>query len=89
MRYLIALEQTEKGFSVQVPDLAIITHGENVEKAKQEAIKAIKINLQAYKEAGKKIPKEESLLTHLENPDFKDVLFSYVKVTHSKDKVAA
>ena len=37
MRYLIMLEQTEAGFAVQVPDLAIVTYGETIEAAKQAA----------------------------------------------------
>lgn len=35
MRLLIMLEQTETGFAVQAPDLAIVTFGENVEAAKR------------------------------------------------------
>ncbi|HLB89610.1 MAG TPA: hypothetical protein VJK29_18280 [Terriglobales bacterium] len=45
MRFLIMLEQTEAGFAVQVPDLAIVTYGENIEAARQAAIEAIQINL--------------------------------------------
>jgi predicted RNase H-like HicB family nuclease len=35
MRFLIMLEQTETGFAVQAPDLAIATHGESIEAAKR------------------------------------------------------
>ena len=45
MRFLIMLEQTEAGFAVQVPDLAIVTYGENIEVAKQASVEAIQINL--------------------------------------------
>ena len=31
MRFLIVLEQTETGFAVQAPDLAIATYGENID----------------------------------------------------------
>lgn len=89
MRFLITLEQTEAGFSVQVPDLAILTYGESLDAAKQAAIKAIQINLDAYKEAGQGVPERQLVLTHLENPDFKDVLFTYVEVMVPKEKVAA
>lgn len=41
MRYLIMLEQTEAGFAVQVPDLAIATYGDTIEAAKQAACAAI------------------------------------------------
>ena len=89
MRFLITLEQTEAGFSVQAPDLAILTHGESIDTAKQAAIKAIQINLDAYEEAGQEVPKRKSVLTHLENPDFKDLLFTYVEVTDPKERLAA
>jgi hypothetical protein len=45
------LEQTETGFAVQAPDLAIATYGENIEAAKRAASKAIPINLEAHREA--------------------------------------
>lgn len=89
MRFLIVLEPTEAGFSVQVPDLAIVTHGESINAAKQAATKAIRINLEAYGEAHQKVPESKSVLTHLENPDFKDLLFTYVDVTKPREKVAA
>src|ERR1035437_756347 len=44
MRFLIMLEQTETGFAVQAPDLAIATFGENIEAAKRAAGEAIRIN---------------------------------------------
>ncbi|MGR3176074.1 MAG: type II toxin-antitoxin system HicB family antitoxin [Candidatus Scalindua sp.] len=50
MHSLIVLEKTEAGFSVQVPDLAIVTHGKNIQEAKNYAIEAIKTNLDAYLE---------------------------------------
>ena len=87
MRFLIVLEQTEAGFSVQVPDLAIVTHGKNIEKARLAAIKAVKINLNAYQGAGKEVPKCKPVLTHLENPDFEDLLFTYVDVLLPKEEV--
>mgnify|MGYP005843851341 CR=1 FL=1 len=37
IRYLIMLEETEEGFAVQVPDLAVVTHGGDVETAKRAA----------------------------------------------------
>jgi predicted RNase H-like HicB family nuclease len=56
MRFLIMLEQTEAGFAVQAPDLAIATYGENIEAAKCAAGEAIRINLDAYREAGQQVP---------------------------------
>ncbi|MBI2877979.1 MAG: type II toxin-antitoxin system HicB family antitoxin, partial [Candidatus Tectomicrobia bacterium] len=70
-------------------DLAILTHGESIDAAKQAAIKAIQINLNAYKEAGQEVPERKSVLTHLENPDLKDLLFTYVEVTDPMERVAA
>lgn len=81
------LDQTEAGFSVQVPDLAIVTYGKNIEESKLAAIKAIKINLNAYQEAGKEIPESKPVLTHLQNPDFADLLFAYVDVCIPSEEV--
>jgi predicted RNase H-like HicB family nuclease len=89
MRFLIMLEPVETGFSVQVPDLAIVTYGENIKAAKLAAIKAIKINLDAYREANQEVPKRKPVLTHLENPDFKDLLFTYVDTAEPIEKKAA
>ncbi len=89
MRFLIVLEPTEAGFSVQVPDLAIVTYGESINATKEAAIKAIRINLEAYGEAHQEVPERKSVLTHLENPDFKDLLFTYVDVAEPSEKVAA
>jgi len=36
-----------------------------------------------------KSTERKSVLTHLENPDFKDLLFTYVDVTESREKIAA
>lgn len=88
-RYLILLEQTEAGFAVQVPDLAISTHGENIEAAKQAATDAIRINLEAYQEAGQQVPAEQAVSTHLENPDFKDLLFAFIDITRPTERIAA
>ena len=80
MRYLIMLEQTGTGFAVQAPDLAIATYGENIEAAKRAARDAIRINLEAYREAGQQAPEGQSVSNHLENPEFRDLLFAYVDV---------
>lgn len=89
MRYLITLEQTEKGFSVQVPDLAIITWGKDIEDAKLAAAEAINTNLQVYRDIGKPLPGYGSALTHLENPDFAGLLFGYVEICETEEKLAA
>ena len=89
MRFLIMLEQTEAGFAVQVPDLAIITHGENIEAAKHAACEAIQINLEAYRDTGQPVPQKQQVSSHLENPEFRDFLFAYVEVAHPKDRIAA
>ena len=77
-RFLIMLEPTEKGFAVQVPDLAIATQGDDIEGAKKAASEAIKVNLEAYLEAGQPVPKEREVSIHLENPEFRDLLFTYI-----------
>jgi predicted RNase H-like HicB family nuclease len=55
-RFLITLEQTDTGFAVQAPDLAIVTYGENIEAAKRAVGEAIQCNLEAYREAGLPVP---------------------------------
>jgi len=70
MRFLIVLEQTETGFAVQAPDLAIATYGENIEAAKRAAGEAIRINLEAYREAGQQAPEGKAFRTILRIPSF-------------------
>ncbi|NIA29422.1 MAG: hypothetical protein GWP06_05845 [Actinobacteria bacterium] len=89
MRYLIALEPLAQGFSVQVPDLAIVTHGKDIGDAKKSAIEAIKANINTYIETGKKIPRGRPISEHLENPDFSELLFAFVDVTLPEEKIAA
>ncbi len=89
MRFLIMLEQTEAGFAVQVPDLAIVTYGESIEAAKRAACEAIQINLEAYQEAGQEVPEKQAVERHLENPEFRDLLFTYVEVPEPKERIAA
>ncbi len=89
MRYLVMLEPTEAGFAVQVPDLAIATFGETVEAARQAATTAIELNLDAYRDAGMAVPQRQPASVHLENPDFKDLLFTYVEVAGPSGKLAA
>jgi predicted RNase H-like HicB family nuclease len=89
MRYLIMLEQTETGFAVQAPDLAIVTYGENIEAAKRAAGEAIRSNLQAYREAGQQVPEVQSVSSHLENPEFRDLLFAYVDIADPQGRIAA
>lgn len=89
MRYLIMLEQTEAGFAVQVPDLAIVTYGDTIEAAKQAASEAIRINLEAYREAGQVIPERQSVEHHLENPEFQELVFACVEVSEPRDRIAA
>ena len=89
MRYLIMLEQTEAGFAVQVPDLAISTHGKNIEAARQAATDAIRVNLKAYQEAGQQVPPGQFIATHLENPEFKGLLFAFIDITRPTERIAA
>lgn len=89
MRFLIALEAAETGFSVQVPDLAIVTYGKDIDEARKAAIDAIRINLEAYREAGREIPPFSPLMEHFENPDFKDLLFAFVELAEPQDIIAA
>jgi predicted RNase H-like HicB family nuclease len=89
MRFLIMLEQTETGFAVQAPDLAITTYGETIEAAKRAAGDAIRSNLEAYREAGKQAPEAQGVSNHVENPEFRDLLFAYVDVTEPQGRIAA
>jgi predicted RNase H-like HicB family nuclease len=89
MRYLIVLEQTEDGFAVQVPDLAVITCGKNLRDAKYAACEAVRINLEAYEAAGMPVPEKQPVQKHLENPDFADLLFAFVRVPETETRLAA
>ena len=89
MRFLVMLEQTETGFAVQVPDLAIATSGETIEAAKRAVTEAIRINLEAYREAGQQVPEGQSVAKHLENAEFRDLLFAYVDVAEPQGRIAA
>ncbi len=89
MRFLITLEQTEEGFAVQAPDLAITTYGETIEAAKRAASEAIRINLDAYWETGQPVPERQCVSRHLENPDFRDLLFTYVDIPEPQERIAA
>lgn len=88
-RFLIMLEQTEAGFAVQVPDLAIVTCGENIVAAKRAASEAIQINLEAYRDVGLPVPEAQDVSRHLVNPEFQDLLFAYVEVAEPKGRIAA
>jgi predicted RNase H-like HicB family nuclease len=87
MRFLIMLEQTETGFAVEAPDLAIATYGETIEAAKRAASDAIQMNLEAYREAGQQVPEGQSVSSHLENPEFRDLLFAYVEVGEPQGRI--
>ena len=89
MRFLIMLEQTEAGFSVQVPDLVIATHGPSLQDAKRAAIQAIRINLDAYREAAMTVPPPQDVSCHLANPDFEDLLFADVDLVEPHERLAA
>ncbi len=89
MQFLITLEETESGFSVQVPDLAILTFGVTIALARQAAIAAIQANLTTYHQIGKAIPNKKNVVTHLTNPDFQDLLFAFVNVNMPAEKKAA
>jgi predicted RNase H-like HicB family nuclease len=89
MRFLIMLEETETGFAIQAPDLAIVTYGETIEAAKRVAVEAIRSNLEAYREAGQPVPEVQDVSHHLENPEFRDLLFAYVDVAEPQGRVAA
>ena len=89
MRFLIMLEQTETGFAVQAPDLEIATFGENIEAAKRAAGEAIRSNLEAYRAAGQQAPEAQAVSIHLENPEFRELLFAYVDVAEPQGRIAA
>ncbi len=89
IRFLIVIEQTEAGFAIQVPDLAVVSHADSLTAAKAAAMEAILINLEAYLDAGRQIPDRQSASKHLDNPDFQDSLFAYVEVKMPDNRIAA
>jgi len=52
-------------------------------------MEAIHVNLNAYKEAGKQVPAGKAIAAHLENPDYKDLLFTFINISDVEEKVAA
>ena len=83
------LEQTETGFAVQVPDLAITTYGVSIDDAKRAEAEAIESNMETYEEVGLRVPDSQSVSRHLENPEFSDLLFAYVEVAGPEGRIAA
>jgi predicted RNase H-like HicB family nuclease len=83
------LEQAEARFAVQVPDLAIVTHGESSEATKHAAGEAIRINLEAYRETGQAIPERQPITHHLENHEFQGLLFAYIEVPSPDQQITA
>ncbi len=73
----------------KAPDLAIATYGENIEAAKRAAGEAIRSNLEAYREAGQRVPEAQCVSKHLGNPEFRDLLFAYVDVAEPQGRIAA
>jgi predicted RNase H-like HicB family nuclease len=71
------------------PILAISTYGEKIEAAKQAASEAIRINLECYREAGQPAPEGQSVSSHFENPEFRDLLFVYIDVAEPQGRIAA
>ncbi len=70
MRFLIMLEQTETGFAVEAPDLAIATYGETIEAAKRAASEAIQINLEAITRPDNRYLKGRASQAILRIPNF-------------------
>jgi len=64
--------------------LAITTYGEDIEAAKRAATEAIRINLESYRETGQRVPDGQAVSRHLENPEFRDLLFAYLEVADGK-----
>ena len=89
MRFLIMLEQTETGFAVQAPDLAIATYEENIEAARRAAAEAIRSNLEAHRGAGQQVPEAQGVSKHLENTEFRNLVFAYVDVAEPEGRIAA
>ena len=61
----------------------------NIADAKYAAAEAIKINSEAYQEAGINFPPSKPVKSHLENPDFADLLFAYIDVFEAEERLAA
>ena len=66
-----------------------MTHGETLQDAKRAALQAIRINLDAYREAGMTAPPPLEVSDHLANPDFRDLLFAYVDLVEPQERLAA
>ena len=60
MRFLVMLEQTETGFAVQAPDLAIVTSGETVEAAKRLPLRQFGLILKPIGKPGSRYRKDKA-----------------------------
>jgi len=47
------------------------------------------IATEAYREAGQQAPEGQSVSSHLQNPEFRDLLFTYVEVDEPQGRMAA
>lgn len=68
---------------------AQVAFGADVEAAKRAAAEATQINLDAYRDSGQRVPDVEPVARHLENPEFRDLLFAYVDVSGPTGRIAA
>jgi hypothetical protein len=50
---------------------------------------AIEVNLEVYRESGRRAPEITPASRHLENPEFHDLVFAYVDVSGPEEMAAA
>jgi hypothetical protein len=60
-----------------------------MDPSRRAAGEAIRSNLEAYREAGQQVPEAQGVSNHLENPEFRDLLFAYVDVAEPQARIAA
>jgi len=89
MRFLIMLEQTETGFAVQAPDLAIATYGESIEAAKRALAKRFGATSKPIGKPDNGCLKRKAFQTILRIPNFGICCSAYVDVAEPQGRIAA
>jgi hypothetical protein len=89
MRFLIMLEQTETGFAVQAPDLALATTARTSKQPSKLPAKRSVSTSKPIREAGQQVPEGQGVSNHVENPEFRDLLFAYVDLAEPQGNIAA
>lgn len=82
MRFIVVIHTVkDSDYGVTVPDLAsCFSAGKTIEKALENAAKAMECHLEATLHDGEKLPKNKTIEQHRKNPDYADGIWAIVEV---------